>query len=109
MKKFVYIGVFLSCFVFTANAAVTFLPQSSNSVGVRKKSSTSMSIAQKCINAGYSKTKCPANQNAIDPCPYSRSYFKYCCDEKYQYTINECKRAGLSHSSNSCGGLYECL
>ena len=60
------------------------------------------------IKNNYTKTSCPSNQVGRIACPNNSSYFKFCCDAKYQFTIQECKKYGLRYSTTSCAGLYEC-
>ena len=91
-----------------ANAGVTFLPAAGGSVGSSGKPSAAQTSEQKCKSAGYSRTSCGNGQILADQCPYNRSYYKSCCPEDYRFTKEECTRAGLRYSSNSCGGLYRC-
>lgn len=95
-------------FATIAEAGVTFLPATGGSVGSSNKGNASQSSDQKCISEGYSRTSCGNGQILADQCPYNRSYYKSCCPEDYRFTKEECTRAGLRYSSNSCGGLYRC-
>lgn len=108
MKKLVLLCLLFSCFVFTANAGVTFLPNASGSVGSSRKN-TDLSTDQKCKNAGYKQHGCETSKKGVDACPYNKSYFKTCCAKEYKYTVQECLKAGLRYSSSSCGGLYKCI
>lgn len=88
-------------------AGVTFLPAAEGSVG--SVGSGSLSSGQRCINEGYSITSCDVGQRLNSQCPYNGGYYKNCCPEEYNYTPEECTRAGLRTSRNSCGGLYKCM
>lgn len=101
------IGLVLSCFAFSANAGVQFLP-SVNGVGQRK-SSAQLTPQQKCKNAGYKITSCGNDSKAINPCPDDKRYFKTCCPKGYVFTKEECLNKGLSYSADSCGGLRACI
>ncbi len=95
-------------FAATAEAGVTFLPAAGGSVGNSNKGNASQSSDQKCISEGYRRTSCSSDQILTDRCPYNSSYYKSCCPEAYKFTKEECLKAGLRYSSNSCGGLYRC-
>mgnify|MGYP003309762353 CR=1 FL=1 len=111
IKSVLCIATLLSFFALSVNAAVTFLPNAGGGVGSGKKTSGSNHVSpeQKCRKSGYFVSRCKANQNAVDPCPYNKSYFKFCCDKEYNYTAKECINAGLLPSKNKCGGLHKCI
>ena len=101
------IGLVLSCFAFSANAGVQFLP-SMNGVG-QKKPAAALPSGQICKNKGYKITNCGAAQKACQPCSDNKKYFKFCCPKNYLFTKEECLNKGLSYSSDSCCGFYKCI
>ena len=57
MKKIIYLAFALTCFAYTANAAVSFLPQASDAGNIvsKKKTTNQNYTAQDCIKNNYTK------------------------------------------------------
>lgn len=92
-----------------ACAGVTFLPSSPSSVGGGGSNNNAQTPESRCRNEGYTNTSCAQGMVLRGECPYSRSYYKNCCQAEYNYTKAECTNAGMRASRNSCGGYYKCI
>ena len=99
--------VFLSSLAASAHAGVMFLPGESSGSG--KTDSVQNDPQQKCKAEGYTLTSCKSGYRLTNPCPYHRWYYKSCCSEDYSFSKEDCQKAGLRASRDSCGGLYKCL
>lgn len=111
--KLYFLIAFLSCGICgVANAGVTFLPSMSSSVGgggYNNNNNNTQTPEVRCRNEGYRVTSCARGLVLRGACPYSRSYYKNCCQSEYNYSKAECERAGMTASRSSCGGYYKCL
>lgn len=92
-----------------AFAGVTFLPNSSSSVGNGSHNNNAQTSDARCRSAGYGNTSCASGLVLRERCPYNSSYYKSCCQAEYKYTPAQCTNAGLRASRNSCGGYYKCI
>ena len=109
-KTLVMAFIFVGACATQSFAGVTFLPGSTyGSAGSAKNASSPTDSATRCKQAGYRYSSCSAGMILADKCPYNSSYYKNCCSAEYRYTKDECTKAGLNYSRNSCGGLYKCL
>ena len=107
--KFTLLVAVLACGLCgAAYAGVTFLPASPSSVG-GGSANNSQTPEVKCRNEGYTNTSCGQGMVLRGECPYSRSYYRNCCQPEYNYTREECENAGMRASRNSCGGYYKCI
>ena len=106
--KFTILSLLFFCsLVALAHADVMFLPgESSNN---NSNSSSQNQPEQKCRAEGYTLTSCLAHYRLANPCPYHRLYYKSCCSEEYAFSKEDCLKAGLRASRDTCGGLYKCL
>lgn len=113
LKLMVLVAVLACGICGAAYAGVTFLPSSSSSVGGGGYSNGYNNNTQtpeiRCRNEGYTNTSCAQGMVLRGECPYSRSYYKSCCQAEYNYTKAECTNAGMRASRNSCGGYYKCI
>ncbi len=99
--------LFLGSFAFSAHAGVMFLPGESS--GNTSTGSSQKQPEEKCRAEGYTLTKCQAGYRLTNPCPYHRWYYKSCCSEDYAFSKEDCVKAGLRASRDTCGGFYKCL
>ena len=106
MKKTLFICLVLSCFAFTANARVDFLPSLGGSS--HKNPTPTMSSEEWCKSQGYVFKVCGAGQKALEECPKKKKFYKYCCPKDYLFSKEECLERGLSYSSDKCGPYYKC-
>lgn len=88
-------------------AGVAFLP--ATEAGAGSSGSVQVSSGEKCQMEGYLITSCDNGYVLTGSCPHNGSYYQSCCPEGYKFTQEECTKAGLRYSRNSCGGLYKCL
>ena len=61
-----------------------------------------------CMNAGYTKTYCDADEEGVGICPYDSGYFRYCCPAGYRYTRKECLQMGMIPSKKTCHSYHAC-
>ena len=110
MKKIV--TVLLSfCFITSALAGVRLITsdESSNPNRGVLPNLTVMNNASRCRDEGFSTTSCSSGKVLRLPCPYSDSYYKGCCDPKYNYTMDYCYEQDMTPSTDSCQGFYYCI
>ena len=108
LSKFLLICAFCLS-TFAAQAGVRFITDVNRNSINTPKSSHSVNISRsQCISEGYTLTSCPSGEMKVGYCPSNPKYFKECCERKYRYHKEQCRKFGLKASSKTCGGRYAC-